>query len=115
VASTACAGCDLDLFLLDDQVRQRHRLAELWAPLEKAVGTSKDTTLGMVRIAVFLPPVRRAPGPRLRRRSEADRASLLHERRGDDLQARDILTRRPTRSPSARIEVAAEPMSERPS
>ncbi len=49
----ACAGCDLDLFSSTTKFDSGTGWPSFWAPLEKAVGTSKDTTLGMVRIAVF--------------------------------------------------------------
>ena len=49
----ACAGCDLDLFSSTTKFDSGTGWPSFWAPLEKAVGTSKDTTLGMVRTAVF--------------------------------------------------------------
>ena len=36
---------------LDDQIRQRDGLAEFWAPIDKAVGTTEDRSYGMVRTA----------------------------------------------------------------
>ena len=49
----ACAGCDLDLFSSATKFDSGTGWPSFWAPLEKAVGTSKDLTLGMVRTAVF--------------------------------------------------------------
>jgi hypothetical protein len=49
--------------------------------------------LDAMRTVGQLPPLWWSSGTRVRRRSEADRVALLHERRGDDLQARHDLTR----------------------
>src|SRR5436190_3654566 len=48
----ACAGCDLALFSSTTKFDSRTGWPSFWAPLEKAVGTTTDTTLGMVRTAV---------------------------------------------------------------
>jgi peptide-methionine (R)-S-oxide reductase len=48
----ACAGCDLPLFSSTTKFDSRTGWPSFWAPLEKAVGTTPDTTLGMVRTAV---------------------------------------------------------------
>jgi len=48
----ACAGCDLALFSSTTKFDSRTGWPSFWAPLEKAVGTTPDTTLGMVRTAV---------------------------------------------------------------
>ena len=39
----ACAGCDLDLFSSDDQIRQRHRLAELLGAARRRRGRRATT------------------------------------------------------------------------
>jgi peptide-methionine (R)-S-oxide reductase len=48
----ACAGCDLDLFSSNMKYDSRTGWPSFWAPLENAVGTSRDTSFGMVRTAV---------------------------------------------------------------
>ena len=48
----ACAGCDLDLFASTTKYDSRTGWPSFWAPLDKAVGTSRDTTLGMTRTEV---------------------------------------------------------------
>jgi peptide-methionine (R)-S-oxide reductase len=48
----ACAGCDLDLFSSTTKFDSRTGRPSFWAPLEKAVSTTKDTTFGTVRTAV---------------------------------------------------------------
>src|SRR5689334_5905398 len=76
------------LVQLGDQIRERHRLAEL---LEAAGARSRDppgpqsdggTDGGAVRT------LRRPPRPRVRRRAQADGPALLHERAGTELSAR---------------------------
>jgi peptide-methionine (R)-S-oxide reductase len=49
----ACAGCGLPLFSSTTKFDSRTGWPSFWAPLEKAVGTTKDTSLGVVRIAVY--------------------------------------------------------------
>jgi peptide-methionine (R)-S-oxide reductase len=48
----ACAGCELGLFSSDTKFESGTGWPSFWAPLDKAVGTEQDTTLGMVRSAV---------------------------------------------------------------
>ena len=48
----ACAGCDLDVFSSTTKFDSGTGWPSFWAPLENAVGTSRDTTFGMVRTAV---------------------------------------------------------------
>jgi peptide-methionine (R)-S-oxide reductase len=48
----ACAGCDLDLFSSTAKYDSRTGWPSFWAPLENAVGTSRDASLGVVRTAV---------------------------------------------------------------
>src|SRR5260370_34544770 len=72
-------------FCLGDEVRKRHRLAELFYP---ARGRGRDDDRsdplhGPHRSA--LPPVRWSPRTRVRRRPPPHRAALLHERRFADL------------------------------
>ena len=49
----ACAGCALPLFASDTKFESGTGWPSFWAPLDGAVGTSRDTTFGMVRTAVF--------------------------------------------------------------
>src|SRR4051794_29725031 len=70
---------------LRNQVRERHRLAEL---LEAAARRHRHPVRSQSDDGTHGSPVRalrRAPRPCLRRRAEADRASLLHERTGAEL------------------------------
>jgi len=48
----ACAGCDLDLFSSTTKYDSGTGWPSFWAPLENAVGTTKDTSLGIERTAV---------------------------------------------------------------
>ena len=48
----ACAGCDLALFSSTTKYESGTGWPSFWAPLENAVGTKRDTSLGVVRTAV---------------------------------------------------------------
>src|SRR5262249_19233130 len=48
----ACAGCQLDLFSSTTKFDSGTGWPSFWAPLDKAVGTTEDTSFGMVRTAV---------------------------------------------------------------
>ena len=48
----ACAGCDLDLFSSTTKYDSRTGWPSFWAPLDRAVETSTDTSYGMKRMAV---------------------------------------------------------------
>jgi peptide-methionine (R)-S-oxide reductase len=48
----ACAGCSLDLYSSTTKFDSGTGWPSFWAPLDKAVGETKDTSFGMVRIAV---------------------------------------------------------------
>jgi peptide-methionine (R)-S-oxide reductase len=48
----ACAGCDLDLFSSTTKFESGTGWPSFWTPLEGAVGTTKDTSFGMMRTAV---------------------------------------------------------------
>ena len=48
----ACAGCDLALFSSTTKFDSRTGWPSFWAPLDKAVGTTRDTSFGEVRTAV---------------------------------------------------------------
>ena len=49
----ACAGCDLDLFSSATKFESHTGWPSFWAPLEHAVVTKEDMTLGMDRTAVM--------------------------------------------------------------
>ncbi len=48
----ACAGCDLDAFSSTTKFESGTGWPSFWAPLENAVGTTRDFSLGMERVAV---------------------------------------------------------------
>lgn len=48
----ACAGCNLDLFSSTTKFDSGTGWPSFWAPLDNSVGTTKDTSYGMVRTAV---------------------------------------------------------------
>jgi peptide-methionine (R)-S-oxide reductase len=48
----ACAGCRLDLFSSATKFESGTGWPSFWAPLDKAVEATSDTSLGMVRTAV---------------------------------------------------------------
>jgi peptide-methionine (R)-S-oxide reductase len=47
-----CAGCDRDLFASSTKFESGTGWPSFWAPLEGAVGSTRDTDFGMVRTAV---------------------------------------------------------------
>jgi peptide-methionine (R)-S-oxide reductase len=47
-----CAGCDLALFSSNTKFESGTGWPSFWAPLEKAVGETRDISFGMVRTAV---------------------------------------------------------------
>ena len=84
----ACAGCDLPLFFLGHQVRQRHRLAELLsAAAERGRRDDRPVVLHDAHRGA-LQSLRRSSRPCVQRRPETDGSALLHERRGDEIRAR---------------------------
>ena len=83
----SCAGCDQVLFKAEDEVRERHRLAELQrsrAGRDRGYG-GPQLRHGPHRDA--LQPLRQPSRPCVPGRPAADRPALLHQRRGDELQA----------------------------
>jgi peptide-methionine (R)-S-oxide reductase len=48
----ACAACGLDVFSSSTKFESGTGWPSFWAPLDKAVGTRKDTSFGMVRESV---------------------------------------------------------------
>ena len=82
-----CAGCGQPLFERQDQVRERHRLAEFQHP---SPGRDRNDGRPQLRHGAHrgaLLALRLASRPRLPRRAAADRPALLHQRRGDELHA----------------------------
>ena len=73
--------------LLQDQVRQPHRLAELLCPARQCRGHDQRPQLGDAPHRGALPPLRRSPWSCVRGWTQADRAALLHERRGDEVHS----------------------------
>jgi peptide-methionine (R)-S-oxide reductase len=47
-----CAGCDLELFSSDTKFESGTGWPSFWQPLDNAVGTTSDRSVGMVRTAV---------------------------------------------------------------
>ena len=84
----ACAGCDLPLFSSDTKFESGTGWPSFWQPLPNAVGTTTDRSLLHDAHRGALPPLRRPSRPCVRRRPEADRPALLHERRGAEVHAR---------------------------
>ena len=66
--------------LLGDEIRERHRLAELLSAAGKRRRQDRGPHLRDAADRNSLPPLRRPSRPRLRRRAEADRPALLHGR-----------------------------------
>jgi peptide-methionine (R)-S-oxide reductase len=50
--SFACIGCSLDLFLSTTKFDSGTGWPSFWAPLDNAVGTTTDTSYGVIRTAV---------------------------------------------------------------
>ena len=48
----SCAGCDHALFSSDTKFESGTGWPSFWAPLDKAVGTTSDASLGMLRVEV---------------------------------------------------------------
>ena len=83
-----CAGLRAAPLPIGNEVRQPHGLAQL-------LGTHRGGGRDVDRHLVLhdtnrgtLPALRGTPGPRLRRRPQADRTSLLHQRRGPEVRPR---------------------------
>ncbi len=76
-----------------DEVRQRHRLAELLATPAQCGDHPCRQFAGDAPHRSAVSPLRRASRPCLRRRPPAHRQALLHERRGAGVHAEGIVTR----------------------
>ena len=75
-----CAGCELQLFSSDGQVRQRHGVAELLAAARERRRHDDRPKLRHGAQRRALPALRRPSRPRLRRRAETDGFAVLHQR-----------------------------------
>ena len=73
--------------LLEDEIRKRHRLAELLGAACQCRGRNRGPLVRHDPHGGLVPPLRRPSRPRLQRWAEADRAALLHERRGAEIHA----------------------------
>src|SRR5271163_2154776 len=80
--------------LLCDKIRQRHRLAELLGPPRQCGENPRRPVLRNATLGGHLSAMRRPSRPPLRRRTQADRTPLLHERPGAGVQAGDRLRAR---------------------
>ena len=90
----ACAACDQPLFVADTEVRERNGLAQLLRADRGLDRHHRRSQSWNDAHRSALQPVRRTSGPRLSRRSTADRIALLHQRRGAELQSQGHLSPR---------------------
>jgi hypothetical protein len=89
-----CAGCELRAAAVrfKDQVRQRHGLAELLPAARQCCRHDHRHAAGLRAHGSPLPPLRRPPRPRVRRRPAAHRSPLLHGRRVAEVRTARRLT-----------------------
>ena len=76
-----CAGCDLPLFTSDTKFDSGTGWPSFYASIPGAVAMKTDLKMIVPRTEYHCVALRRPPGPRLRRRPEADRQALLQQRR----------------------------------
>ncbi len=65
-----CAGCDLPLFSSQTKFNSGTGWPSFYQPLDNAVGNSVDTSFFIDPHRSSLPPLRRPPRPRVRRRAD---------------------------------------------
>ena len=76
---------------LGDEIRKRHRLAQLFTTIPGALATKTDFKLILPAHRISLRALRRAPWPPVRRWPAADPAALLQQRRRAALHSEDGL------------------------
>ena len=75
-----CAGCGAELFDANTKFESGTGWPSFTEPLvAEAIETKTDRKFGMTAHRGRLPPLRWAPGPRVRRRPRPERPALLHE------------------------------------
>ncbi len=82
-----CAGCGQPLFASKKKFESGTGWPSFNDPQPDAVETSTDNSYGMAAHRGALQPLRQPSRTRFRRRPAADASALLHQRRGDELQA----------------------------
>ena len=85
-----CAACQTKLFDSGTKYESHSGWPSFYAPVEGAVATTEDRTLGMRRVGGALRQLRRPSGPRVPGRAEAHRPALLHERRRAEVRTRCV-------------------------